>query len=354
MKKILIGICDLGQGHVNREKLLIELLIKKGYRLCLVTMNQKDFNYSGVKIIRCPVPWIATNNNGIDFNECLKKYNNQNFYKEFIKMCIEIEEFFDGIPDIVISDYEPNVAQYAYARDLKLINLEQQSKFLFINEQETNNIKILEEKSRLKFFFPKSDLRIISSFFPIKIHSKDNVIVTSPIINKKMLVKEEKQFVLVYFSPYGYENYMFLYKKILKMIKNITDIKFKIYSNLVFEDIKQKNIEFVKFNENFKKDISRCKFIITTSGHQLISEALYLEKPLLLTSFDTFEQNYNKKIVLKNKLGDELVNFNAAEVLTFDKNYNKYKKNIRKYNKKNKFLDWEKVFIDNIEEMSNK
>jgi len=285
-----------------------------------------------------------------DFRECLIKNQSKNYYKEFLEMAVEVEDYFEGVPDIVISDYEPNVAQYAYARNIKLINLEQQSKYLYIEQEMINNISIIEEKSRLKYFFPKSDLHIISSFFPLNCDN-NNLVVTSPIINKDLLIKEKGEDVIVYLSPYGDKEYIPLYNKIMNMICQIDNLNFKVYTNLSFNDVKKDNIQVLKFSDDFKENLSKCKFVISTSGHQLISECLYLEKPLLLTSFNTYEQNYNKKMVLDYKLGKELIKFDKDEVLSFGKNVSLYEQNIKKYNEMYKFDDWKETILSKIEEL---
>lgn len=356
MKKILMGVCNLGNGHINREKLLIKLFDDLGYKICIVTANINDFcgeEYKNMKIIYCPVPWIATNNKGINFKECLKKYDGQDYYKTFLNMSIEVEEYFRGIPNIVVTDYEPNVAKYAYARNIKLINLEQQSKYLYLDNVNINDISLEEEKSRLLYFFPKSDLKIISSFFPFENKIKDNYICVPPIIDKEKLLKNEGNFVLVYCSPYGDKDYYWLFEKIMEMISRIKNLDFIVYSNYSFDKYKNDNIRIFKFNDNFKKDLSKCKFVISTSGHQLISECIYLDKPMLLTNFNTYEQNYNKKQVLHYNLGKEITNFNEKDIYSFIEDLDKYKNNIIEYKNKYYGTDWKDSIANKINEMIN-
>lgn len=51
-------------------------------------------------------------------------------------------------PDIVITDYEPNVAQYSYAANIPLICMEQQSKFLYLEDDQIKKFSILERKTQ--------------------------------------------------------------------------------------------------------------------------------------------------------------------------------------------------------------
>lgn len=352
MKKILFGVCSIGQGHLNRQKLIIEHMLKKGIKVVIVTSGDESFlknNFTNIKILKCSVPWIVTNNNGLDFVSSLNCYRNnkKDFFEEFLEMSMQIEKEFNGIPDMVISDYEPNVAQYAYSRNIPLINLEQQSKFLlYKNDMMKNNISIREETSRLNYFFPKSDLKIISSFFPIDCKKVKNVVNIPPIINKLNENHTMDNFILVYFSTYGGENSRKLFEKILNMIVKIDNYKFKIYSNLKFEIYNNKNIEFCEFSNKFKEDLMNCSFVISTSGHQLISECILYEKPMLLTAFNTFEQNFNLSMVNKYILGMKIHDFDKSDFIEFVNNREIYVKNIKNFKRKYWKKSWEQYFED--------
>ena len=66
---------------------------------------------------------------------------------------MNVKNIFSGVLDLVITDYEPNVAQYSYAVDIPLICMEQQSEFLYLDEVKISNFSILEEKKELFIFF---------------------------------------------------------------------------------------------------------------------------------------------------------------------------------------------------------
>ena len=72
---------------------------------------------------------------------------------------------------------------------------------------------------------------------------------------------------------------------------------------------------------------------------------------MLLTSFDTYEQNYNKKMVLDYNLGNELKEFNKDEVILFNEKLSFYVQNIKDYNMTYKFGDWQKTILSKMEEL---
>jgi Glycosyl transferase family 1 len=67
----------------------------------------------------------------LDFAASLDAAQNQhiNFFQENIAAMAQAQKMI-GKPDLVISDYEPVSAQYAYAYDAPLITVDQQSKYL--------------------------------------------------------------------------------------------------------------------------------------------------------------------------------------------------------------------------------
>ncbi|RAZ84622.1 hypothetical protein DK853_43190, partial [Klebsiella oxytoca] len=72
-----------------------------------------------------------------------------------------------------------------------------------------------------------------------------------------------------------------------------------------------------KFGDDFDDDLSDCNFIIATSGHQLISEAISLEIPLYLSPLATFEQNYCCYMVEKEKFGLRMRKYDQEEFERF-------------------------------------
>lgn len=354
--KILIGICGIGNGHLNRQTSVINYLLNCGHSIVVATTdNNLEYfrkTFENTKIIDINIPWITCNTSGIDFRDSLNKYINNNVdqYKSFFEFAINVEDAFNGIPDIVITDYEPNVAQYSYAVDIPLLCMEQQSKFLFLQEEKIKNFSIIEEKRRINYFFPKYDKKIISSFFPLKIKDKKTKIVP-PIISELNLVNKKDNQVLVYFSPYSDSS---KYKLVLEAISKIEYLNFIVYSNQKFIGYDKKNINFKAFGNTFKKDLENSLFLITTAGHQLLSESISINIPSYLIPLDTYEQNYNALMIQKYNLGIIGKKITQKEIVSFYKNINIYSTNIEKF--KNKFYkhDWKNTLKEILESYENK
>lgn len=345
MKKILIGICGIGNGHINRQLCVIEELLKdENVKLVVATSKEKkkfiEKQDSRIKVFEVDIPWITCNKNGVDYKDCLIKYKNKSIdqFKSFLEFAIKVEDEFCSKPDLIITDYEPNVAQYAYASNVPLIGMEQQSKFIYIDEIALNNSSIKEEIYRINYFFPKYDKKIISSFFPVKIKEHSNILIVPPIIPELKKYKKSMSKVVVYFSPYSEnENY----EKILKILEKIEGYTFNVYTSNDYSYLNlSKKIKILKFSSEFKKDLSTCCCLLTTAGHQLLSEAISLNVPSYVFPLNTYEQKYNALMVEKYKLGVIAKEITVDEILSFFEKCDEISSNIKIYKNKNYNCSW--------------
>lgn len=356
MKKILVGICGIGNGHINRQSCIIKELQKKDVQIVIATTKNKvhimEKRFPDIKVTEINIPWIFCNGKGVDYEKTLEKYreNKNDQYLSFLNFAVQIEKIFNGKPDLVISDYEPNVAKYSYSTSIPLICMEQQAKFIYLGNKEILDYSRREEIDRLNYFFPKFDLRIISSFFPVDI-KKSNVVAIPPIIPELEKKEGEENVGLVYLSPYSRSE---KYTKILYLLSKIENIKFVIYTNLNFPEFKKfKNITFKKFSNTFKENLSCAKFLITTSGHQLLSEALSINIPVYTFPLDTYEQHYNCLMIEKYKLGKMAKIMTEEEFSMFYKNIEKYKNNIMDFKNKYYRKSWKEAFNELLDKVLN-
>lgn len=354
-KRILVGICDIGNGHISRQKCIIEELIKCNVEIVLaVTANcMMYFNsvFPDLKKVMIHIPWIFCNNEGVDFKATLARYrrDKKDQFKLFLEFAAGVQECFMGEnPELIISDYEPNVAQFAYAMNIPLICMEQQSKFLFLDNVSIDGLTINEEIARLRYFFPKADYRFISSFFPVETVDKSEATIFPPILKKLVRKEIEKSKVIIYFSPYT--NDVKQFECVLDMVKTRNDYRYVIYSKCDFEGYQDcENFIFKKIGEGFNEDISNCNFIISSSGHQLISEAISMEIPLFIFSFSTYEQRYNAKMVEKYEIGRRIERFEEAEFEDFLNHLEVYRGNMKRFKDKYWKASWDKILMSELE-----
>lgn len=356
-KKILLGICGIGNGHINRQRQIIDKLLSYDVDLVLAVPSnayeRMTIHYPTLKILPVYVPWVYCNNDGIDFQRTINSYvsDKKDLFESFLKFAILVQEAFDGFnPDFVMTDYEPNVAQFAYATNIPLICLDQHSKFLAMPHDIINGCAIKIETSRLNFFFPKADTRYVSTFFEISPSRADyNIVVLPPIV--KNLKRQEtycERKVLVYFSTYTQNP--FFYTKVMEMIKKYPTFNFVIYTDLEFDNYRNSsNITFKPISDDFNNDLLDCSFIISPGGHQLISEAIYLGIPMMVFPLNTYDQNCCCRAVTDNNLGKMLSDFSIEEFDSFLEEIERFRENIKTYRMNFWKKTWDSVLFADLE-----
>ena len=94
--KILVGICGIGNGHLNRQTSVINYLLSKENEIVIATTanNIKYFEerFKNTKVLEINIPWISCNVSGIDFKDSLQKYGENNIDQSC--KCIGISRFF--------------------------------------------------------------------------------------------------------------------------------------------------------------------------------------------------------------------------------------------------------------------
>lgn len=322
MAKILVGICGISYGHLNRQKVVIEHLQKDGHKIQIFTFGTgPDYckNYfPQIPYHNVWVPWIVCNSTGVNFNETANKpFNtNQDSIRQNYACMEKLESLFDNKKaDLVISDYEPISAQYAYARDIKLITLDQQSKFIYLPYEEIHGLSSFEEKYRLKLFFPSTYRRIACSFFDIP-QLKDAPITIVPSFLKTSIerIKKERNKNTTVNTILIYQSSMLPFhqdpQNICKVLAGFPSFKFYIFSpkHEIFQALIERqsytNIYSSELGSYaFEQILAQAKGVITTGGHNFLSELMYLEIPAYVTPLRVFEQQKSAKVIAEKDFG---------------------------------------------------
>ena len=178
----------------------------------------------------------------------------------------------------------------------------------------------------------KADYDIITGFYETKLKKNyKNVFLVPPVLREEILKARTKKedYILVYQSTNTYE-------ELIDVLKDVNE-RFIIYG---FEkENKENNLEFKKFNEKeFLKDLINCKAVICNGGFTLISEAIYLKKPLLTAPIKKhFEQLINCLYVKKKGYVECYFDLGKEKILKFINNLDKYK-TLDKKQKDNKII----------------
>ncbi|MEK7107136.1 MAG: glycosyltransferase family protein, partial [Patescibacteria group bacterium] len=276
-----------------------------------------------------------------------------NWYRDLFLTFANVERCFKGVPDVVLSDYEPNSAQYAYARGLPLFCLEQQSKFLGYTFPDIGAFSAEEEISRLRYFFPAAVKRYASSFFPLpKKCGEWNVEPIPPIVGTASGTRIRTDKVLVYLSPYGKGDAR--YASVIRILNGFPEYRFYVYSSVDFPvSMRRPNVILNRISNGFQNDIRDCGCIISTAGHQLISEAIQMEKPVLLLPLNTFEQHTNARMAVAYRLGATFRPTTRDTLRSFMTHLETYRSNIRRFKRIHWKRTWRGVLMKKLHEQAD-
>ena len=344
-KTILLGVCGIGNGHRNRQLPLIKYLLSKNYQVTIfsygkaydyfIEMQKNHINFSVFKVAN---PYIIGTKNGLDFKTSATIQTNQQDFNRINNLAMNNVLTQNGTPDLVISDYESVSAQLAYAKNIPFVTFDQQSKyFAGVFPKELHGTSYIDEVERLRMFFPKAIKRLAVSFFNVErnvLQNDEQVTILPSIIRDDLVSLKNKKIaetnsILFYVTSQNVNDFpLELWLKTLESIPGST-----VFHVFLPKDVRNLNIYkniklYTHGDEKFNTVLGQSSGIITTAGHNLISEAMYLEKPVYALPLDLYEQQMNAHIIDKYQFGVSEETITKDKIMLFLRNINQYKKNI--------------------------
>lgn len=335
---ILYGVCGFGNGHSARSAVVLEGLLQRGHRVAVMGFlnSQRYFSehFPQLPLFPLQVPVVHVGREGVDFGRSADEPFNRfedGHALNFRAMQATLD-YFGGKPDLVVSDYELVCAQFAYALDLPLVTLDQQSKFAGFQFPEVNTYHRLEEKSRLSMFFPVAERRIACSFFqvPWERDPRFEVDLIPPLLRPEILATNPQTWssdapIVVYFSPHFSTEQT--PEEIYTVLQGFPERQFIIYNR----DTRPPtgNLIFRRFDkQGFIADLGRAAAVLTTAGHNLLSEITYLKKPIYTLPFPTFDQQCCADVIERQAWGRGLERVTGATFGAFLQNLPEYHHNL--------------------------
>jgi len=240
-----------------------------------------------------------------------------------------------GKPDLVISDYEMVAAQYAYSKQAPLLTLDQQSKYLVGNFiPHLKDTSYVDEIERLNLFFPVAAKRIAISFFKVPKTNNVNVEILPPILKpevsntKNPPLSKNPSFLLYVTSQQLVNLPIEQWIAVLKSSLPHFDVHCFLPKQLTLPK-DEAHIHFYHHgNPSFNSLLLASHGIISTAGHTLLSEAMYLEKPVYAIPLPLYEQQLNAYIIEQGQFGIRDTTLTEKGLNTFVHNLEFYRKNI--------------------------
>lgn len=313
--KILWGVCGIGHGHVFRQLPLIEHFAKDseivifGYGESYEFYARRFAASPHVHVAKVAVPYYVGDANGLDFAATAARPENRQDYATINAAAMAFAAQKIGRPDLVISDYEPVSAQYAYAHKSRLVTIDQQSKYLCGDfPQPLNGQYFNDEVMRLRLFFPQADKRLACSFFRVAQRSGDveDVEIYPPVLSEKILAVRrapdpKKVAILMYVSAQMRDEGRFA--EIEAACASLPDVDFHMFGKGV-PACADPNVQTYEHGDaRFYDVLATCHGIVSTAGHGLLSEAMHLGIPVYAMPLPLYEQEMNAHILQKHGFG---------------------------------------------------
>ena len=303
MSKIIYGVAGEGFGHSSRSHLIGQRLIDAGHNVMFVG-SQKSLlylkQYFGKRVREIFGLSFAYEDGRIDKSETLKQ--NLLNLPEGNKLNDELfkEHFEPFEPDLVISDFEPFSAWWAWRKRVPFISIDHEHMLTLceLEHQTKNWFSRITASVVTECHYVGAVAYIVINFFitPLRIES---AVLAPPVVRPivRGLQAGKGEHILLYStSGKGVE-------ELQKTLGRFSPQKFYLYGfkrsgefkNCIFKE---------RSTEGFLADLASARGVIASAGFSLLSECLHLKKPMfLLPVAGQYEQMINAQYVEKLGLG---------------------------------------------------
>jgi uncharacterized protein (TIGR00661 family) len=326
MVRILYGVCGEGGGHASRSKEVISYLRKKGHKVvCIAYGKSYELLHKYVKCYKISGLNISFKNNEADYVQTV--IDNLKTLPDRIEHLKNLSSFIEKFkPQLAISDFEPMTVTLANLHDIPLISIDNQHRITNAQievPEKYNGARIVAD-TIIRATVSNTKACLVISFHPVKL-TAPKTFIFPPILRSDILKlnPEKKNYILVYQTSETN-------KQMIEELKKVNE-NFIIYGFNLSK--KEKNLVFKKRNEKgFIEDLKNCKAVITNGGFTLMTEALYLGKPVLsIPIIGQFEQILNAVYLEKLGYGKFAEKLDIKNLRNFLKNIKEYETNLKKY-----------------------
>ena len=329
-KIVFYCVCGEGMGHAIRSGVIINR-IKEKYDVYIFS-SDRAYHYLDNKFDNV---FEIGGFNTVYINN--KVNNKKTFYNALKRNPSNLKEGYDVLykkarelsPNIIVTDFEIYASVLSKILNIPMISLDNihmitQTK---IDYPAHHQREMLKAKGVIKTYVIRPKIHILTSFFYPKVRPKKHAVIYPPVLREEILKLEpkNKDYILVYQTS---EESLSLIEELKKI-----DEKFIVYGyNREYED---NNLTFKNFNEDiYFKDLSEAKAVICNGGFTLISESVYLKKPIYsIPAEGNFEQTLNGFYVQKLGYGEYHDKIDSEKLDNFLKNIPKYQEKLNKVKK---------------------
>jgi len=321
MARIWYSVCGEGVGHAVRSHTILAELTKK--HDVLITAAECAFPYlrdrygSIVHRIRGNI-YVYEDNSVRRVKSVAKFFRNMpSQVKSNYRILRHLFNHFQ--PEIIISDFESASHYYSRVYRIPCISIDNIHSLTEFRYSLRRPVYIAP---MIRFLHPLSDHYIIPSFANFKIKRPKQTKLVPPIVREEVrsLRPKKGDFVLVYQTSKTNTGMLPVLRK--------SDSRFKIYG--MGQTGTEHNLEFMPFNEqSFMDDLRSCRYVIVNGGFTVLSEALYLKKPVLCIPIrKQFEQEWNGYYLKREGFGSYTKRLTGKDLVLFEQNLKIYQESL--------------------------
>lgn len=324
MARIIMGVMGDAYGHLSQALALAESAPQHEY-LFLGGGRVREVAQFGYPQLDLPMPATFYADNRVDVAVTVK-----NAVKVLFERTSSIRKVLDAIeafsPSLAVTAFEyftPGIAKELGIRTISLDNHHFLTK-LKLELPPGQGISRFLYWSTLKFLYSNADHYFVSSFYGLPCRNPLTTDVFPPILRSdvKSLHPGDGDHVLVYQTSPTFE-------KLIPALEQSSN-RFIVYG--LGEKAGRRNIVFrPPSRTTLLEDLAACRYVISNGGFNLISEALFLGKPVLSFPIHlAYEQYFNAYMIKKLGYGDCSLDEvpGASTLARFEERLPEYRKNI--------------------------
>lgn len=350
MKKVLIYSTTTGGGHLQCAKVLENRLVKQGYEVVIIDFL-KEINLALDKFV-VNFNYLITGKMPIVYGHLYYGFDNEINHKRFLSLLIKIsrKSIFNNIvlenPDLIIGTHSFLNGIIGYLKENNLIDIPyislitdyklhenhiHQSIDAFITGSKDLNHEFLERNISLDKVYPYG-IPIREGFINVK-HNTD---------------KDNTFQILLMGGSSGLRGMKKSLKSLTKIHRDIhirvvcgNNIKLKEYFEREYKEIiKEGKITVYGYYNNMATLMNNSHVLITKPGGVSITEAIYMNLPIIVPYYIPGQEKENLKYLIDNGLGIYIKDQSDVGSLIEDLMDNLYVLETIKSNMKNIGIDY--------------
>nr|WP_320132070.1 MJ1255/VC2487 family glycosyltransferase [uncultured Holophaga sp.] len=279
--KILYGVPSEGMGHATRSKVVIAHLLASGHEVRVATSDRAaDF-------LEMAFPGRIHRIEGLHLQYDKGTVDRWKSFTHLVASAPEslvtnvrrfVDMHRDFEPEVVISDFESFTYYYAKTHRLPVLSIDNMQAInrcdLDLNIPEEERENQLLARAIIKAKVPFCSRYLVSAFFEAP-PRKARTEVVPPILRDAILQATPSQgdHILVYQTATSQTD-------LVQGLRQVKGQSFRVYG--FNREESHGPVQLKAFSEaGFIEDLASCRAVLTNGGFSLISEAVYLHKPVL-------------------------------------------------------------------------